>query len=716
MSGIVVLLSGWPSGAIAAPQDPDQRARSTEAQMTDPERFSLLTSLMPMGFDGRRDPRVPPGTLPSAGYVPGIPRLGIPALRMTDGSVGITNPSGFRPGDHATALPAALALGATFDPDLARKVGAMLGREARDHGFNVLLGGGMNLVRDPRNGRNFEYLSEDPLLTGRLTGTEIAGTQAEHVVSTVKHFSLNAQETNRHWFDARIDPAAHRESDLLAFQMALEIGHPGSVMAAYNQVNGVYASGSDLLLNGILKSAWGFKGWVMSDWGAVHDWSYAKSGLDQESGAQLDERIWFAGPLEQAFAAGRFTRDRLSDMVRRLLRSVYAVGMDRPIPTTPADPGHAVALEVARRGMVLLKNDRLLPLGTRWRHIAVIGGQAHLGVLTGAGSSQVTPAGGFAATIPLGGVGNMAAVRNAAYLPSSPLNELRKRMPGCTFDYDPGAYPADAAALARRSDLAIVFATRPESEEFDGPDLSLPFGQDSLIPAVARANPHTLVVLETGNPVAMPWHRQVRGILQAWFPGEAGGEAIAEILTGRVNPSGRLPITFPSSTSQLPRPRLPGFGTPFGTSVTVRYREGADVGYRWFSRTGQKPLYPFGYGLSYTSFAYRDLVVEGGRTLTARVTVTNTGPRAGADVPQLYLIRAAGRPCSRLLAFDRIKLAPGTSRRITLIADRRLLARFDGASASWRLASGRYRVAVGRNARDLAHQSEATVVAQSFKP
>jgi beta-glucosidase len=640
----------------------------------------------------------------SAGYVPGVPRLGVPALRMTDASLGVTNP-GYRPGDTATALPAALALGASFNPALAREAGALLGREARARGFNVLLGGGINLARDPRNGRNFEYLSEDPLLSAVLAAAAIGGTQDEGVISTIKHYSLNCNETNRHWLDARIDPAAHRESDLLAFQLAIERAQPGAVMAGYNKINGVYASGNDALLNGVLKGAWGYPGWVMSDWGAVLSWDYALAGLDQESGAQLDALLWgqewFVGPLSAAYAAGRLPGERLSDMVRRILRSVYAVGADAWGPAPAVDPAahHAVALEAARQGIVLLKNDGALPLAADTAaRVAVIGGHAQLGVPAGTGSSAVTPPGGYAAVLPLGGPGIMGGWRNLSLLPSPPLEELRRRLPDARIEFDPGMHPAEAAALARRSDVAVVFGIRVEGEGFDLPDLALPWGQDAVIEAVAAANPNTVVVLETGNPVAMPWAGRVKAIVATWYPGQAGGQAIAEVLTGEVNPSGRLPLTFPADLAQTPRPELPGLGTPWGTPVTVRYDEGAEVGYRWFARTGAQPRYAFGHGLGYTTFAYRDLAVTGGETVTATFTVANTGDRDGADVPQLYLTEAAGAARLRLLGFERVALGPGESRRITVTADPRLLARFDGGAGRWRLAAGTYRVALARAA------------------
>src|SRR5215211_3616857 len=339
---------------------PDARARATEQQMTDDERFALLVSVMGVNaVIPTREPRIPEDVPMSAGYVPGVARLRVPALLMSDASLGVTNP-GYREGDTATALPAGLALGASFNPALARAAGTLLGREARSRGFNVMLAGGINLARDPRNGRNFEYLSEDPLLSGVLAAASIGGIQAEGVISTIKHFSLNCNETNRHWLDAIIDPGAHRESDLLAFEIAIERSQPGAVMTGYNKVNGEYAGGNRHLLEDVLKGAWRFPGWVMSDWGATPSWGFALAGLDQESGAQIDRMMWddepFDAPLRAAHADGRLPPERLSDMVRRILRSMYAVGIDAWEAASEVDMAahHAVALETARQGIVLL--------------------------------------------------------------------------------------------------------------------------------------------------------------------------------------------------------------------------------------------------------------------------------------------------------------------------------------------------------------------------
>jgi beta-glucosidase len=699
----------------------DVRAREVEAQMTDDERFSLLISVMGANeLLPVRDDRIPPDVPMSAGYVPGIPRLGVPALLMTDASLGVTNP-GYRPGDTATALPAGLALAASCNPALARASGAAIAREARSRGFNVLLAGGINLARDPRNGRNFEYLSEDPLLSATIAGESITGIQQQGVISTIKHYSLNCNETNRNWLDAIIDPDAHRESDLLAFEIAIGRSQPGAVMTAYNKVNGEYAGGNDVLLNDILKVAWAYRGWAMSDWGATPSWEYALKGLDQESGAQIDRLLWgaesFTDRLKAAYADGKLPKQRLSDMVCRILRSIFAVGTDRWDAVPPPDMvGHnAIALGIARQGIVLLQNGGLLPLepdsATR---IAVIGGYAQIGVPTGCGSSAVVPPGGYAAVIPIGAPGVMGSARNLYLLPSSPLSELRKMLPNTVIEFDPGISPAESAFAAQRADIAIVFGVRVEGEGFDNADLSLPWGQDAVITAVAEAQPNTVVVLETGNPVGMPWREKVNAILQAWYPGQAGGQAIAEVLLGTVNPSGRLPITFPLDLSQTPRPELPGLGDPWGTPITIRYTEGAEVGYRWFAKQGYRPMFAFGHGLSYTTFGYRDLSVSGGDTITASFTVVNTGERAGADVPQLYLTAAPDGQRLRLLGFERVELDAGESCTVTIEADPRVLARYDGSAGSWRIEDGNYAVAVGVSAVEPELSAGVNLLGRTF--
>ncbi|HWJ35145.1 MAG TPA: glycoside hydrolase family 3 C-terminal domain-containing protein [Steroidobacteraceae bacterium] len=692
---------------LDASRSPDQRATLAVAAMTLDEKIRLLHGPVAMPWKGPGGVQVnpPSDAIPSAGYVPGVPRLGILALYETDASLGVANPNGIRPGDVATALPAGLALAASFDPSLAYRAGAMIGNEARAKGFNVLLGGGLDLTRDPRNGRNFEYLGEDPLLAGLLAGETVRGTQDQHVISTVKHFALNANETNRTTLDARIDRAALRESDLLAFEIAIERGHPGSVMCAYNLVNADHACANHWLLIDVLKHDWRYPGWVMSDWGAVHGVEDAANGLDQESGEQLDASVFFGAPLKAAVGAA-IPAARIDDMVHRILQSMFAVGIVDHPPKADIDySAHAsLALEIARKGMVLLKNDAgLLPLARTSNSIAIIGGHADLGVPSGGGSAQVIPSNGAFVRVPGG----------ALLDPSPPLDTIRKAAPHAQVSYDGGAFPARAAALAARSDIAIVFVTRHESEGSDIPDLQLPDGQDALIQAVAAANPHTIVVLETGNPVTMPWIDRVPAILMAWYPGQEGGQAIADILFGAVNPSGRLPMTFPREAADFLRPQLPNLGSDPAAPVHIDYAEGEEVGYRWYGTHGVAPLFAFGFGLTYTRFEYADVKVSGGKHLTVRFEVHNTGEAKGADIPQVYLTSAAGRPLLRLIGFQRVELEPGERRVITLTADPRLLGSFDEQHRRWQVIRGVYRVQIGKSASELLTGGAAVIAAHN---
>lgn len=685
----------------------DDWAAKTEAQMTDDERFTLLHGFMPIFIGPYANAELktqwPADMVPGAGYVAGLARLGIPSLRETDASLGVTNPFGIRKGDTATALPAGLAIGASFNPDLAFAGAQAVASEARAKGFNVLLGGGINLVRDPRNGRNFEYISEDPLLSGTMGAEAVKGAQSVGVISTIKHFSLNSNETNRHTWNAEIDEAAHRESDLLAFQIAIERGRPGSIMCAYNLVNGEKACGSDHLLNTVLKKDWRYKGWVMSDWGAVSGVDFAIKGLDQQSGEQLDKQIWFGAPLKAKLADGSLSRGRLSDMVKRILRSMKANGLVEagPAPAIDMAKHAAIARQIAEQGIVLLKNDAdTLPLAANVGSVAVIGRNAHIGVLSGGGSSQGLPPGGWAASIPIGGGGgSMGAWRIERWFAGAPQAALKRAMPKADVRFDPGVYPQDAAALAARSDVAIVFVNKYEAEGFDSPDLSLPGNQDAIVEATVAANPNTIVVLQTGNAVTMPWRDKVKAIVAAWYPGQEGAVAIADVLTGKVNPSGRLPISFPETTATLPRPVIPSYGTSDQTEVTVRMNEGADVGYRWNASRGLKALYPFGHGLSYTRFAINGLKVDGS---AASLKVRNAGDRAGATVVQLYLLSRGGETKRRLVAFQRIELAAGMERKVDLMIEPRLLADWNGNG--WTMPAGEYHFALGENAENLGPQ------------
>jgi beta-glucosidase len=707
------------------------RADALVTQMTLDEKIRYLHGLFPP-----MTKTVLADMIPSAGYVPGVPRLKIPTLRQTDASLGVANQVEQRKGDVATALPSGLALASTFEPQLAYQGGAMIGAEARAKTFNVLLAGGVNLTRDPWAGRNFEYLGEDPLLAGEMAGEQIKGVQSNHIVSTIKHFALNAQETGRHVMDAQIDEADLRESDLLAFQIAIERGQPGSVMCAYNKVNGDWACQNDHLLNQVLKRDWNYPGWVMSDWGAVH--STAKSvlaGLDQQSGQELDTQIFFGDDLKAAVARGEVSPARLDDMVRRILHGTITSGlMDNPIPTIAQPIDYAanalVAQAVAERGSVLLKNDGgLLPLARTTRKIVLIGGHADVGVISGGGSSQVRSVGGAPVEIPLNG-GEAASFVRVTWHASSPLEAIRAAAPNAQVTYLDGKDPVAAAAAAKDADVAIVFAWHWQTEAQDASSIVLPENQDALIEAVAAANKNAVVVLETGGPVLMPWIDRVGAVLQAWYPGQRGGQAIARLLLGEVNPSGRLSMTFPLTVDQAPRASAPGFaeqaaiddarraGQTAGPikSFPVKYVEGAAVGYRWYAQQKLRPLYPFGYGLSYTRFDYANLKVEDGDGLKVSFDVTNTGKVAGADTPQLYVTAGARRPMLRLAGFRKVDLAPGETRRVSLTVEPRILADYDAAQRGWTIAAGSYPLYVGRHAGDAALSGKAQLKSWSRKP
>jgi beta-glucosidase len=652
----------------------------------------------------------------SAGYVPGIPRLGIPPQWETDAGIGVASQGAAKTKRVATALPSGVATAATFDPTLAYEGGRMIGGEARAYGFNVMLGGGVNLLREPRNGRNFEYAGEDPLLAGAIVGAEIAGVQSNHVIDTTKHYALNDQETDRGTGNFNIDEAAFRMSDLLAFELAIERGRPGSVMCAYNLVGGLHACENPFLLTDVLRRDWGWQGYVMSDWGAVHSTAAsANAGLDQESGQGLQTNGWLgAEKLTAALGKGEVDQARIDLMAGRILTSMFANGLiDHPVTgsTGPTDfaVNRAVTQRDAEGGIVLLKNDgKLLPIAATAKRIAVIGGHADKGVLSGGGSSQVYPEGENA--VP--GLKPTSWPGPVVYYPSSPVEELKALLPNARIDYADGSDPAAAVRLAKGADLAIVFGTQWATESIDVP-MQLDGAQDALIDAVAAANKRTVVVLETGGPVLTPWAAKVPAIVEAWYPGRMGGAAIANVLTGKVNPSGRLPMTFPKSLDQLPWP-----GEPRKKEAT--YTEGATVGYKWFDAKGLTPQFPFGHGLSYTTFAYSGLkVLRTDEGVIATVTVTNTGDRAGADAVQLYVSPPAGSAWEapkRLAGFAKVTLWPGHSTRISMTVDPRLLAVWDTATPGWSRAKGDYTFRVAHSSRDLGESVRVALPAGHLSP
>lgn len=674
---------------------PDGRAAVLVAAMTQEEKLQLVHGI------GSLLNTAPRG---AAGFVPGIPRMGFPDLYLVDGSVGVGNATG-----ESTALPSAMASAATWDLDLAYRYGVVIGKDMRAHGVNVHLGGNVNLSgREPRNGRAYETKGEDPILAGLVNAAHIRGTQDQHVVATLKHLALNDQESGREVLNVVIDERAARQTDLLPFEIAVKDAGVQAVMAAYNRVDGPWCSESPALLGGLLKQEWGFPGFVVSDWFGTHSLAPAvTAGLDME----MPGSPHFSG-MREAIAAGSVTQARLDDMVHRIVRAVFAVGLyDDPVSpgTVDAAANLAVAQAVAEQGTVLLQNRGVLPLPPGLGSIAVIGPRADVGVLSGGGSADVTPIGGSALVEPSDFVGFWFPVR---WLPSSPLAAIRAKAPGATVRFHDGSSAAGAASLAASSDVAIVLASQWSTESLDRPTLGFvdlvhranPLDMDALIGAVSAANPNTVVVLVGPGAQAMPWLDGVGAVLAAWYPGQRGAEAIANVLFGDVNPSGKLPVTFPRSDLDLPRPVVAGGDTPFD----VRYDEGLATGYRWFDAQGIEPLFPFGFGLSYTTFALTGpaATLGAGNRLTVTATLANTGARAGAEVVQVYLSmpEALGEPPRRLVGWKKVALAPGASATVTIEVDGNAtthpFGHWDPASRSWAVAPGDYGVWVGNSSRN----------------
>ncbi len=678
-----------------APDAAQERAAKLVSQMTLDEKIGMVFGYFGTEFKGQKPPA---GALPqSAGFIKGIERLGITPQWLTDAGIGVASQPG-KDARERTSLPSGIATAATWNPQLAFDGAAMIGKEARLSGFNVMLGGSVNLAREPRNGRNFEYTGEDPLLAGIMAGEQIRGVQSNHVVSTLKHYAYNDQETGRNHLNVKINDAAGRMSDLLAFQIAIERGDPGSVMCSYNRVNGAYGCENDHLLNKVLKGDWGYKGYVMSDWGAAHSTiPAALAGLDQQSGYPFDKSPYFDGALKEAVENGHVPQARLDDMVARILWALGAHGaLENPVKVQAKDIDYAAHGKISQRdaeeAIVLLKNTgKVLPLAKDVKRIAIIGGHANKGVLSGGGSAQVYPRGGIA--VP--NEGPAAWPGPMVYLPGSPMKALSTRTKARLTWHD-GKDAAAAAKVAAAADVVLVFATQWTSEAADVATLALPNGQDALIAAVAKANPKTVVVLQTGTPVTMPWVNDVAGVVEAWYPGTNGAEAIARVLSGEVDASGRLPQTFPLSENQLPRPKIDGIDLPKDTRFDVDYDiDGAAVGYKWFDLKGHKPLFAFGHGLSYTSFNYTNLKAEAtDGSIRVSFDVANSGERAGKAVPQVYVskVGAGWEAPKRLGGWDKLALDAGARRASQVTIDPRTLAVFDSASNRWKIAAGDYRV------------------------
>lgn len=708
---------------------PDQRADLVIQQMTLDEKLNFVHGT---GWNGlRTDAEIPKGSLGGAGYVQGIPRLGIPGINMADSAVGVRLAAS---GSHyATLLPSVLGAACSWDKSALFLYGSVIGRELRAMGYNMSIGGGVDLVRDPRNGRNFEYAGEDPLLAGTMVGELAKGVQSNQVMGDIKHFAFNDQETGRTINNVQITQRAARESDLLAFQIAIAMAHPAGVMCAYNketvtppQTAPDWSCQNEYLLNQVLKRDWGFQGFVLSDWGGTHSTAHAfLSGLDQEQPGTE----YFGDALKQAMIAGQVPMARLNDAVHRVLRSMFANGViDNPPATEVVDPfrGRRDAEQIADESIVLLKNEgSVLPLSAgSIKSIALIGSHADVGVLSGGGSAQVDAPGGGAVNPHPGPAHWMEQV----WFPSSPEREIRRHAANADIEFNEGADIASAVKLAAHAQIAIVFAHQWMSEGEDQPTIALPDNQDALIEAVAAANPHTIVVLETGSPVAMPWANKVEGIVEAWYPGIGGAESLAGILFGDVNPSGRLAVTFFKDDAQLPRPQIPGMDIQTGPGSLPEARkrqkeipfdvnfniEGARVGYKWCEAKHETPLFPFGFGLSYTTYEFSGLSVDPALH-TATFTVRNTGSRAGTEVAQVYAllpVSTGEATFKHLVGWQRVTLAPRASKTITVTLNPLTLSIFDVEKNAFTMVPGDYTILVGSSSADTPLHAAMHITAQ----
>ncbi|WP_332643506.1 beta-glucosidase family protein [Aeromicrobium sp.] len=693
------------------------RANELVAAMTLDDKIQMVTGI------GILNPKAP--NKGASGVIVGNPRLCIPDLVLNDSSGGI----GFNQ-KGTTAFPQGITQATTWNTDLIKAYGEVLADEAVVKGVNVILGPGLNMSRNPLAGRNLEYAGEDPHLTTQMGVSLIKGIQSTPgVMANAKHFVLNEQETDRKTNSSEVDERTLREMYLPPFEAAVDAG-VGSFMCAYNRVDSVHACESKALMTDLLKKEMGFDGFVMSDWGANFTTAQAaNAGLDMEMAGDGYAGISYAQPakwgakLKAAVQDGSVPQARVDDMIRRITTPMFRLGLfenppatgdaaDKAVATTPQSL--AMARKVAEEGSVLLKNsDKILPLKSTAKKIAVIG----------------LPASRLGAQLSSQGFGsNHVPVFGLHPDVSPPLTALRERaaVNGTNVSYDSGAVPALSGLLAKGADAAIVFVGNAEIEGEDRPNLKprqaycnpflevlqglvsrcfgIPGDQDALVKAVAGANPNTIVVLQNGGPLAMPWLDSVNAVVENWYPGQVDGDAITSLLFGDSNFSGKLPITFPKQVGDGPLRTPEQFPGVMGADGIPRstYSEKLLIGYRWYQAKNIKPLFPFGYGKSYTSFAFSGLTVtpKAGGAATVSVKVTNTGSRAGAEVAQAYVAfpSAAGEPPLQLKAFDKVFLKPGQSSRVTFELDRSAFSIWKG---SWTVKSGCYTVRVGNSSTNL---------------
>ena len=674
-------LSARAASLGATMQDPDARARAIVQQMTLDEKVLELHGVG--------------GSSPNIRIVPAIPRLNIPAFVITNGPDGATNGT-VKPVPPATAVPVTLSLASSWDVSQANLYGMVVGNEARILGNDLIEGPDMNLARIPQGGRTFENLGEDPFLAGQMAAADIQGIQSQGEIAEAKHFAGNEQEANRFALNDTIDERTLHELYLAPFEASVIQGRVGAVMCAYPQVNGTYSCENATLLNQILKGSWGFKGIVTSDFGAVHSTiASANNGLDLE----MPSGKYFGSNLATAVQSGQVPMSVIDDKLIRRFRLTMQMGLwDHPpvaqsISSTLQKIDGAIARTLAEEGMVLLKNSGgLLPLNASKLHsIALLGGSEWAG-------NAKTGGGGSSAVVPLYTVSPQAGLQNR--VGSS-----------VTVTYNDGSDLTSAQAVAKAADIAIIMVGDSRKEGQDA-SIALSGNQDALISAVAAANKNTIVVVKSGSAVLMPWANQIPAILEAWYPGEEDGNAVAGVLFGDFNPSGKLPMTFPMSVSDLPAntpSQYPSQPVPSGTIAQANYSEGLDMGYRYYDAKNITPLFPFGFGLSYTTFAYKNLrLIPGFRnTVTVNFDITNTGTRLGAEVAQVYVSMpsAAGEPPHVLAGFEKLRLNPRETGHASITLNIRAFQHWDSTRHTWAITPGTYQILVGSSSRNILLQA-----------
>jgi beta-glucosidase len=681
----------WMNRSLSAEKRTDLLLR----EMTLDEKITLMHGVTaPTGdvASGNQSVVPPKGYV---GYVPAIPRLGIPALRLADGRAGVGNAA-----RDVTLLPAPIAAASSWDPELLNEFGRVLGQEQWGKGTNVALGPSIDVVRVPEWGRTFESYGEDPYFNGRMAAAEIKGIQSQGPIADANMYLTMNQESDRFRADSVVDEKTLQEIYLPPFEASVRDGHVGTFMCAYVKTNGVYSCENADILERMLREQLKFDGWVMSDWGATHSTvDSAIHGLDQ----QMPDDTFYGAALKSAVQAGQVNTSTIDEHARRILVPMFRQGLFDKTQTATWEsnvrsPQHdAFSRKVAQEGTILLKNDRsILPLHA----------DASIAVFGAAGSIAPKAEGG----------GSSAVI--APYI-VSPLDGIRKDADaGVQVSYADGSDLAAASKMAGDAQIAIVFVHTDETEGDDRPNLELPGNQDQLITAVAGANQRTIVVLDTGGPVLMPWVNEVSGVIEAWYPGQEDGNAIAAILYGDVNPAAKLPLSFPRAANEIPtsqKEQWPGVG---GHSL---YSEHLNVGYRWYDATNTQPLFPFGFGLSYTTFRLSHLAVEPAKLelksgevtgkVLVRVEVTNTGNRKGAEVVQAYVGQPAANnePPHQLRAFAKVQLEPGETKPVSLTLDERSFSGFDPSQHRWVSPQGTYEIFIGTSSRDLPLHSRITI-------